>query len=243
MSALGRVDIRRAPDAVLVERRVSAHRGATSAEIAAMVHARCRHRPAGEPRRRWSIRGWPSACARSASKAFATTARWSPAPAGADERQRDAGGADHQRHPLLPRAAPFRPPEERRAAAAARIARARGGRVRIWSAACSTARSPIRSRLTVLSVMPDAADCDVRILATDIDPKIAGEGARRRLSTTPRSRPLPGDCASAGSRTPPPTAAASGRSTTARAGHLPRAEPDGDWPMRASSTSSSAATS
>ncbi|RWX76982.1 chemotaxis protein [Neorhizobium lilium] len=53
------------------------------------------------------------------------------------------------------------------------IARAKsGGRVRIWSAACSDGQEPYSIALTVLSVLPNAADYDFRILATDIDPKI-----------------------------------------------------------------------
>ena len=53
------------------------------------------------------------------------------------------------------------------------IARAKsGGRVRIWSAACSDGQEPYSIALTVLSQMPNAADYDFRILATDIDPKI-----------------------------------------------------------------------
>lgn len=47
-----------------------------------------------------------------------------------------------------------------------------GGRVRIWSAACSDGQEPYSMALTVLSMMPNAADYDFRILATDIDPKI-----------------------------------------------------------------------
>jgi chemotaxis protein methyltransferase CheR len=55
------------------------------------------------------------------------------------------------------------------------IARARsGGRVRIWSAACSDGQEPYSIALTVLSLMPNAADFDFKILATDIDPKILG---------------------------------------------------------------------
>jgi chemotaxis protein methyltransferase CheR len=47
-------------------------------------------------------------------------------------------------------------------------ARARaGGRVRLWSAACSNGQEPYSMALTVLSVLPEAADLDVRILATD----------------------------------------------------------------------------
>lgn len=53
------------------------------------------------------------------------------------------------------------------------IARAKsGGRVRIWSAACSDGQEPYSIALTLLSVMPNAADYDFKILATDIDPKI-----------------------------------------------------------------------
>jgi chemotaxis protein methyltransferase CheR len=47
-----------------------------------------------------------------------------------------------------------------------------GGRVRIWSAACSDGQEPYSIALTVLSMFPNAADYDFRILATDIDPKI-----------------------------------------------------------------------
>jgi chemotaxis protein methyltransferase CheR len=47
-----------------------------------------------------------------------------------------------------------------------------GGRVRIWSAACSDGQEPYSIALTVLSMMPNAADFYFRILATDIDPKI-----------------------------------------------------------------------
>lgn len=55
-----------------------------------------------------------------------------------------------------------------------------GGRVRIWSAACSDGQEPYSIALTVLSQLPNAADYDFKILATDIDPKIlaiAREGA------------------------------------------------------------------
>jgi chemotaxis protein methyltransferase CheR len=53
------------------------------------------------------------------------------------------------------------------------LARAKsGGRVRIWSAACSDGQEPYSIALTVLAMMPNAADFDFRILATDIDPKI-----------------------------------------------------------------------
>lgn len=47
-----------------------------------------------------------------------------------------------------------------------------GGRVRIWSAACSDGQEPYSIALTVLKALPNAATMDIRILATDIDPKI-----------------------------------------------------------------------
>lgn len=52
-----------------------------------------------------------------------------------------------------------------------------GGRVRLWSAACSNGQEPYSMAMTVLSVLPEAADLDVRILATDIDPNMVVEGA------------------------------------------------------------------
>ena len=57
----------------------------------------------------------------------------------------------------------------------ARRARA-GGRVRLWSAACSNGQEPYSMAMTVLDVLPEAADLDVRILATDIDPNMVADG-------------------------------------------------------------------
>lgn len=51
-----------------------------------------------------------------------------------------------------------------------------GGRVRLWSAACSNGQEPYSMALTILDVLPEAADLDVRILATDIDPNMVAEG-------------------------------------------------------------------
>lgn len=52
----------------------------------------------------------------------------------------------------------------------------RGGRVRLWSAACSTGQEAYSMALTVLGLEPDAATLDIRILASDIDPRVVEEG-------------------------------------------------------------------
>lgn len=52
----------------------------------------------------------------------------------------------------------------------------RGGRVRIWSAGCSSGQEPYSIALTILSLMPDARAFDIRILATDINPRVLEAG-------------------------------------------------------------------
>ena len=57
------------------------------------------------------------------------------------------------------------------------LQRARGGgRVRLWSAACSSGQEPYSAAMTLLSLMPNAGDFDIRILATDIDPNMVVDG-------------------------------------------------------------------
>lgn len=57
------------------------------------------------------------------------------------------------------------------------VRRARaGGRVRLWSAACSNGQEPYSMGMIVLSELPEANDLDVKILATDIDPNMVAEG-------------------------------------------------------------------
>lgn len=55
-----------------------------------------------------------------------------------------------------------------------------GGRVRIWSAGCSKGHEPYSIAITILSMMPEAASHDIKILATDIDTSVL-EHARRGL--------------------------------------------------------------
>lgn len=56
-------------------------------------------------------------------------------------------------------------------------ARARQGQpVRIWSAGCAGGEEPYTIALVLLSVMPDAARHNVRLLATDIDPQMIQQG-------------------------------------------------------------------
>ena len=57
------------------------------------------------------------------------------------------------------------------------LARARtGGRVRLWSAGCSSGEEPYSLGLTLLQACPDAARLDIRILGTDIDPEVIRQG-------------------------------------------------------------------
>lgn len=57
------------------------------------------------------------------------------------------------------------------------IARAaRGECVRIWSAGCSNGQEAYTMALVILSLAPKAADLDLKILASDIDPNVVAEG-------------------------------------------------------------------
>ena len=53
-----------------------------------------------------------------------------------------------------------------------------GARIRLWSAACSSGEEPYSIALEVLSLMPDAARYDIKILATDINSDMTAKGRK-----------------------------------------------------------------
>lgn len=65
-----------------------------------------------------------------------------------------------------------------------------GGRVRIWSSACSLGHEPYSIAMTVLSKFPDAKQYDFRILASDIDPKVV-KSASEGIYTSDAIAPVP----------------------------------------------------
>lgn len=64
-----------------------------------------------------------------------------------------------------------------------------GGRVRIWSSACSLGHEPYSLAMTILSMFPDAAKYDFRLLASDIDPKVVAS-ASEGIYTTEAIEPV-----------------------------------------------------
>ncbi|WP_347917056.1 protein-glutamate O-methyltransferase [Paracoccus marcusii] len=63
------------------------------------------------------------------------------------------------------------------------IAQARAGRrLRLWSAASSSGEEPYSMAVTLLDAFPDAAQHDVLILATDIDPEMVDRAQQGRFA-------------------------------------------------------------
>ncbi|WP_428409347.1 CheR family methyltransferase [Hyphococcus sp.] len=60
----------------------------------------------------------------------------------------------------------------------------RGGRVRIWSAGSSTGQEVYSIAMTLLEMEPELAKYDVKLLATDIDPKVLEKGREGVYSNT-----------------------------------------------------------
>jgi chemotaxis protein methyltransferase CheR len=65
----------------------------------------------------------------------------------------------------------------------------RGGRVRVWSAGCSSGEEPYSIALTILSLLPEAHQHDVKVLATDINPGVLDKG-RRGIYSEAALRPV-----------------------------------------------------
>jgi len=107
----------------------------------------------------------------------------------------------------------------------------RGGKIRIWSAACSSGQEPYSAAMTILSLAPDAANLDIKILATDLDPNMVAQG---RAGVYPQAllQGVPGDMRSRWF-SPAPGEAALQIADEARAMVAFRElNLIGDWPMR-----------
>lgn len=68
----------------------------------------------------------------------------------------------------------------------------RGGRVRIWSAACSSGQEPYSIALTILQLLPNVSRLDVKILATDIDTTVLSQ-ARDGIYSAEAVEAIPAD--------------------------------------------------
>ncbi len=69
----------------------------------------------------------------------------------------------------------------------------KGGKIRLWSAGCSSGQEPYSMAASVLRICPEATKLDIRILATDIDPVILqrardGQYLREEMASAPPDR-------------------------------------------------------
>jgi chemotaxis protein methyltransferase CheR len=72
-----------------------------------------------------------------------------------------------------------------------RLQALRGGeRMRIWSAGCSAGMEPYSIAMTLLDALPEAAQLNIRILATDVDPVILTRARDARFSAE-EVQPIP----------------------------------------------------
>ena len=55
-----------------------------------------------------------------------------------------------------------------------------GGKIRLWSSACSSGEEPYSVALTLLGLEAKAAELDIKVLATDIDPEIVARAQAGR---------------------------------------------------------------
>lgn len=171
MSVMGAIDLKASPDEVLASGEYPLSRR-DLVEIAAMIYADAGislneskaslvYSRLSKHIRALGLRGFRDYCALVSSPAGAAARRemLSHLTTNFTRFFRENHHFDHLRDEVLP----------------GLLARAKaGGRVRIWSAACSDGQEPYSIALTVLALMPNVADFDFRILATDIDPKILG---------------------------------------------------------------------
>ncbi|MFS8114822.1 protein-glutamate O-methyltransferase CheR [Rhizobium jaguaris] len=171
MSIMGATDLKASPDEVLASGEYPLTRRDLS-EIAAMIYsdagislnetkASLVYSRLSKHIRALGLRGFRDYCALVSSPAGAAARRemLSHLTTNFTRFFRENHHFDHLRDEVLP----------------GLLARAKsGGRIRIWSAACSDGQEPYSIALTVLSLLPNAADFDFKILATDIDPKILG---------------------------------------------------------------------
>lgn len=65
-----------------------------------------------------------------------------------------------------------------------------GERLRIWSAGCSAGMEPYSIAMTLLDTLPEAAQLNIRILATDVDPVILARAREARFGAE-EVRPIP----------------------------------------------------